>query len=333
MKTFVAIAKGKTRDSFLTQENLGLLKSFGEIREADDVLTEENIASSIGDSEVYMSCWGSPRLSKKILDAAPNLRLLAHLGGTVVPFVSKEMWQRGIKVISGNELLAQSTAEGALSYILAAQRDIPGFSINLKEKRLWKKSDAQTFSLIGKTIGIVSYGAVAKNLIKMLQPFRVRILVYDIIPLPEEEKQRLGMEQVSLETLFSISDIISVHTPLTPSTHHLIGKDLFEKIKPGALFVNTSRGEVIDQGALERVLENGKIRAMLDVYEKEPPSPECRLYSLPNIMMMPHMAGPTSDFRLHIAATLICECHGYIDLGTPLTHEIKEEYAANMSEH
>lgn len=333
MNTFIAIAKGKTRDTFLTQENLDLLKSFGEIREADGVLTEESIAASIGDSEVYMTCWGSPLLSKKILDAAPNLRLLAHLGGTVAPFISSEMWQRGIKVISGNEMLAESTAEGALSYILAAQRDIPGFSTNLKEKRQWKKSDAQNFSLIGKTVGIVSYGSVAKNLVRMLQPFRVRILVYDIVTLPEEEKQKFGMEQVSLETLFSDSDIISLHTPLTPSTYHLIGKDLFEKIKPGALFINTSRGEVIDQTALERVLADGKIRAMLDVYEKEPLPPDSRLYSLPNLMLMPHMAGPTIDFRAHIAAVLIHEGHGYIDLGMPLTHEIREEKARNMSAH
>ncbi len=332
MKTFIAIKKGNTHNSFLTQENINLLRSFGEIREAE-VPDEDSIALSVGNSEVYMTCWSSPRLSKKILDAAPHLRLLAHLAGTVAPYVSEEMWQRGIKVISGNEYLAESTAEGALAYILAAQRDIPRYSTDLKEKRLWKAADAQNFSLIGKTVGIVSYGAVAKNLVRMLQPFGVKILVYDIVPLPEEDKVEFGVEQVSLETLFSASDIISVHTPLTPATRRLIGKDLLGQIKPGALFVNTARGEVVDQGALEQVLAGGKIRAVLDVFEKEPPPPECRLYSLPNVMMMPHMAGPTSDLRPKIAAALIRECHEYIDLGAPLRHEIKRQQAENMSEH
>ncbi|MGI6167375.1 MAG: hydroxyacid dehydrogenase [Eubacteriales bacterium] len=333
MKTFIAVKKGNTRDSFLTRENIELLGSFGEIREAGDVLDEDSVALSITDSEVYLTCWGSPRLSKKILDAAPNLVLLAHLGGTVAPYVSDELWKRGIKVISGNEFLAESTAEGALAYILAAQRDIPRYSTDLKEKRLWKKADAQNYSLIGKTVGVVSYGAVAKKFVRMLQPFRVRILVYDIIPLSEVEKVKYGIEQVPLDKLFSDSDIISVHTPLTQSTRRLIGRELFEKMKPGALFVNTARGEVIDQGALEEVLAAGKIRAVLDVFEKEPPPPECRLYSLPNVMMMPHMAGPTTDLRPKIAAALIRECHEFIDLSVPLRHEIKMQQAENMSEH
>jgi phosphoglycerate dehydrogenase-like enzyme len=332
LKTFIAIKKGNTRDSFLTQENLGLLRSFGEIREAEH-LAEDSIALSIGNSEVYMTCWGSPRLSRKILDAAPNLVLLAHLGGTVAPYVSDEVWRRGIKVISGNEFLAVSTAEGALAYILAVQRDIPRYSTDLKEKRIWKKPGAQSFSLIGKTVGVVSYGAVAKNLVRMLQPFGVKILVYDIVSLPEVEKVKYGIEQVPLDTLFSVSDIVSLHTPLTPATRRLIGKDLLGKMKPGALFVNTARGEVIDQSALEEVLADRKIRAVLDVFEKEPPPPECRLYTLPNVMMMPHMAGPTSDLRPKIAAALIRECHDYIDLGSPLRHEIKKPQAENMSEH
>ena len=182
-------------------------------------------------------------------------------------------------------------------------------------------------------MGVVSYGAVAKNLVRMLQPFGVKILVYDIVSLPEVEKVKYGIEQVPLDTLFSVSDIVSLHTPLTPATRRLIGKDLLGKMKPGALFVNTARGEVIDQSALEEVLADRKIRAVLDVFEKEPPPSECRLYTLPNVMMMPHMAGPTSDLRPKIAAALIRECHDYIDLGSPLRHEIKKPQAENMSEH
>ena len=332
MKTFIAIENDETRATFLTEKNMTLLKSFGEVHEISGELSVQNAASQVGSCDVYMTCWGSPKLEKAVLDSAPDLKLLVHLCGTVVPFVSEEMFKRGIRVISGNAFFARSTAEGALAYILAAQRNIPFYSSELKEKRRWKCENAPNMSLIGKTVGLVSFGAVAKNLAEMLQPFGVKLLVYDIVPIPDKLKERFGITQVSLEELFSSSDIISVHTPLNPATHRLIGKELFEKIKPNALFVNTSRGKVIDQAALEKALENRRFRAVTDVYEHEPPAQDCGLYSAPGLIMMPHMGGPTLDLRSTIAETLIREAHGFIDCSEKLNNEITADAAFSMSE-
>lgn len=332
MKTFIAIENDETRRTFLTPENMNLLKSFGEVREIAGELSAENAAVQISDSDIYMTCWGSPKLDKALLDSAPNLKLLVHLCGTVAPFVSEEMYNRDIKVISGNAFFARSTAEGALAYILAAQRNIPLYSTELKGNRRWKCENAPNMSLIGKTVGLVSFGAVARNLAEMLQPFGVKLLVYDIVPISEELKERLKITQVSLDELFSTADIISVHTPLNSETHRLIGKELFEKIKPNALFVNTSRGGVIDQSALEKALKDYRFRAVLDVYEQEPPAPECGLYSAPNLIMMPHMGGPTLDLRSRIAETLIREAHGFIDCSEKLRNEITQNAAFSMSE-
>ena len=331
MKTFIAIENDETRATFLPPENMALLKEYGEVREIKGELSEENAAAQIGGSEVYMTCWDSPRLDREILAAAPNLKLLVHLGGTVVPFVSEEMFERGIRVISGNAFFARSTAEGALAYILAAQRNIPYYCTELKEKRRWKCENAPNMSLIGKTVGLVSFGAVARNLAEMLQPFGVRLLVYDIVDIPEYTKKRLGITQVSLDELFSSADIISVHTPLNSATHRLIGSELFRKIKPNALFVNTSRGGVVDGEALINALKECRFRAVLDVYDEEPPKPDSELFSAQGLIMMPHMGGPTLDLRSAIAETLIKEAHGYIDLSENLVNEITRENAFNMS--
>ncbi len=333
MKTFIAIENDETRASFLTDENMDFLGKCGEVKEISGELTKENIAAQISDAQVYMTCWGSPRLDKTILDAAPCLKLLVHLCGTPAPFVSEEMFKRGIKVISGNAFFAESTAEGALSCILAAQRNIPFYSTELKNNRKWKEDNARNKGLIGKTVGIVSFGAVAKNLVRMLAPFRVKLLVYDIVPVPDEYKEKYGITQVSLEELFSCSDIISVHTPLNTETHGLIGKSLFELIKPDALFVNTSRGEIIDQQALTDFLMQGRFRAVLDVYEKEPPEKDCGLYDAPGLIMMPHMGGPTFDLRSEIAKALIEESRRYIDEGLPPENEIPAEVCKKMSEY
>ena len=197
---------------------------------------------------------------------------------------------------------------------------------------MWKTSASYTAGLMGRTVGIVSYGTIARKLVRILSRFNVKIMVYDINPLPEKDVIEYRLTQASLERIFSECDIISLHTPLFDSTRHLIGKELLSKIKEGALFVNTSRGAVVDQQALEKELATGRFRAVLDVYEKEPPESDCPLFELPNVMMLPHMAGPTVDMHSFITRELLKEAAGFIDGGLALSHEITRERAAAMSE-
>ncbi len=333
MKSFVTLPKNSVFPTFFTDENVALAESLGEVvwNEKEIQLTPEEIAESIKDSEIYVTGWGSPRLDARILDSAPNLKLLVHLCGTVVPVVSDELWQRGIRVISGNDFFAESVAEGTIGYILSALRDIPKYSSRLKNEKKWKTSSDTNRGLLGKTVGIVSYGAIAHHLVRMLQPFRVKIKIYDIKPIPEEDKARYNIAEASLEEVFSTCDIVTVHTPLNDKTHHLIGGELLSLLPDDALFVNTSRGAVVDQAALERELASGRFRAFLDVYEKEPPSVESRLYRLPNVIMMPHMGGPTIDLRRDITQALLIEASDFLKNGAPLPHEITRAAASMMS--
>ena len=335
MKALIALPRGAVFDTFFPPENIALAESLGEIvwNPLDRQLTPAEAAEMIVGCDTYITGWGSPRLDRAMLDAAPNLRLLTHLCGTVTPVVSDEVWARGVRVLSGNRFFAESVAEGTLAYILAALRDIPLYSSRLKQEQRWKKNTDYNAGLAGKTIGLVSYGTIARNLVRLLSVFRVRILVYDIAPLPAADVERYHLEQVSLETIFAESDIISLHTPLLPQTHHLIGADLLGRIRPGALFVNTARGAVVDQAALEAELADGRFRAVLDVYEKEPPPPECALYRLPNVMMMPHMGGPTIDLRQQITAALLGESAAFLADGTPSLSEITPAMAKTMSAH
>ena len=334
MRSFISLAKGNTFDSFFDSENIELTRTLGGAvwNEYPRRMTAEEVAERIGDCENYVTLWSSPRLDAEILRNAPRLKLLTHLGGTVVPFVSDEMWDRGIKVISANDYFAESVAEGVLAYILAALRDIPRYSRELKEEKKWKTSLSCSAGLMGKTVGLVSYGTIAKKLVPILSRFKVRIMVYDIKPLPACDVERYGLIQASLDRVFSECDIISLHTPLFDATCHLIGEELLSKIKDGALFVNTSRGAVVDQSALERELAVGRFKAVLDVYEKEPPEEDCLLYTLPNVIMMPHMAGPTTDMHRLITRELLLEGAAYIDRGEPLVHEITRDMAATMSQ-
>jgi phosphoglycerate dehydrogenase-like enzyme len=334
MKSFISVARGTNFDTFFDRENIELAESLGGAvwNTSEHRMTPEQVAEGIGECENYVTLWSSPRLDEQILDSAPKLKLLTHLGGTVVPFVSDAMWERGIRVLSGNRFFAESVAEGTLGYMLAALRDIPYYSRRLHDERKWRSSTFYNRGLAGKRIGIVSYGAIARHLVRILSAFRVSLYVYDIKPLPAEDVAAYGLHQASLEEIFSECDIISVHTPLFDATYHLIGAPLLSRIREGALFLNTSRGAVIDQAALERELADGRFRAVLDVYEKEPPAPDCPLYDLPNVLMMPHMGGPTVDLRAFITDTLLREADAYLREGAPIPSEITREMSLTMSQ-
>ena len=333
MKAFVSIPKGNIFDTFFTTENIRLAEELGEMvwNDSTQQMTEHELAKRIGNCDTYVTLWKSPALTKTVLDCAPNLKLLVHLGSTVVPFVSDAMWERGIRVISGFDYFSRSTAEGTIAYMLAAQRRIPYFNNRLCREGIWRAEDDHTDGLIYKTIGIVSYGGVGRYVAKMLSAFQVNLKVYDIREIPVQDKEAYGIRQCTLEELFSTCDIISIHTPYNPSTHHLIDDHLLSLIKRDALLVNTARGSIIDQAALTQHLMQGHFRAALDVLEKEPIAPTDPLPRLKNVLLTPHQAGPTFNLRPLITESLLREAADYIDRGQSLRNEIKKEYADQMS--
>lgn len=333
MKAFIACPRGNNFDTFFPPENVSLANDLGEIVWCDshEKLTTDKVAERIGDCDVYVSLWGSPRLDGQILSAAPGLRLHAHLCGTVVPYVSEEEWAAGIRVISGNDYFARSVAEGTVAYMLTALRDIPLFGSQLKVQKKWKKPTARNEGLWGKTVGIISFGAIGRHLAEYLRPFGVKLLIYDVVKLPDEVLSVYGARQAGLEEIFSQADVITVHTPLFDETEHLVSARLLSMIKPGALFVNTSRGQIVDEQALCRELADGRFRAFLDVFEKEPLPADSPLYELPNVFIMPHMAGPTVDLRRMIAHDLLIESAAFIDRGEGLKDEITRARAEKMS--
>ena len=333
MKAFVSLPQNSQFEHFFPEENLALASSLGDIRwnPLSRNMTASEVADAIGDAEVYVTGWGSPALDRTILDTAPNLRLLAHLCGSVSPFVSDALWERGVRVICGNDFFAESVAEGTIGYMLAALRDIPRYSHALKSEGKWKTSRDYTRSLLSKTVGIISYGTIARHLVRMLQPFRVKIKVYDIAPLPESDVLHYGLTAASMEEIFSTADIITVHTPLYDKTYHMIGKALFDLIPDHALFINTSRGAILDERALVSALQEGRFSAVLDVYETEPLPKDSPLLQQDNVLLMPHMGGPTTDLLKDITREILVEASDYIDHGTPLRHEITKERADTMT--
>lgn len=333
MKALINLPRNAVFDTFFTPENIALAESLGEMvwNGEDRQLSKAEVMEKIADCDLYVTGWGSQKLDAEVLAAAKRLKLHTHLCGTVVPFDDPCVWDEGVRVISGNRYFAESVAEGALGYMLAALRDIPYYSHRTKTRRIWKTDADTNQGLAGKKIGIVSYGAIGRNMARLLSAFRTDVRVYDIKPLPQEDVKAWKLTPAGLEEIFAECDIITLHTPLLEATRHMIGRELLQTIKPGALLVNTSRGAVIDQAALEEELATGRFRAFLDVYEVEPVPADSPLFDLPNVMMIPHMGGPTVDLRRVITHDLLLESRAFLELGGDLPNEITKDMAKTMS--
>ncbi|MEG2380930.1 MAG: hydroxyacid dehydrogenase [Oscillospiraceae bacterium] len=330
MKILITLPEGEIRDTFFTQEYMDRVKSYGELiwNDKGRAFTKAELIESAKNADVIMTCWGTPKIDDDIVKGAKQLKVVAHLGGSVAPYVEQEVFDSGVKVVSGNDYFAESVAEGVIAYALSALRDIPYYSERLKNKRDWYKGYNR--GIMDRSIGIVSFGAISKKLAKMLVPFRVNIKVYSR-NISDEVLKEYNMSRASLEEIFSTCDIISIHTALNDKTHHMIDKNLLSMIKRDALFINTARGGVIDEKALIEELKTNRFKAVLDVFEVEPLPITSPLYDLENVIIMPHMGGPTIDKRQFITLGLLEDIKGYMENGTVLKHEISKEQARQMS--
>ena len=185
----------------------------------------------------------------------------------------------------------------------------------------------------GKTVGLVSFGMIAKEVARMLQVFGCKVKVYSNHGVSAEEVEKYNIEPVSLEELFKTCDVISIHSGMTPKTYHMINAPLLATMKDGALLVNTSRGAVIDEAALEEEVITGRIRAVLDVFEAQPLSMDSRLRGLDNVLIIPHCGGPTVDVRAILTDAMIDDVVKCVSGDTNVPSRISMEYAKNMTSH
>lgn len=217
--------------------------------------------------DVCITGWGCKRFDKNVLENANELKIVAHTGGTVAPIVSDYLYEKGIKVISGNLIYAESVAEGVIAYILAALRDIPYYS-KLMNEGGWKSADYYIEGLLDKTVGLVGFGTITRYVIGFLKPYRTKIKVFSK-HIDQESIDKYGIQKASLEEIFTTCKIISIHSSKRPDTYHMIDKKLLQMIPDDSLFINTARGSIVDEEALTEELSKGRFKAVLDVFEVE----------------------------------------------------------------
>jgi len=293
--------------------------------------TPDSVAENpavLAEAEVFLSGWGCPRLTAELLDAAPNLKLVLYGAGTIKSLVTDEFWARGIPIVSAWNGNAVPVSEFSLAHILLGLKSVWQHVQLLRSEKAWQRLPiAGGFD---STVGLVSLGAIGKIMVERLRTFDVKIIAYDPF-VTAEQGAALGVEMVSLDELFRRSDVVSVHTPWLKETERLITAAHIASMKPYTTFINTSRGAVVcEEEVLEVLKDRPDLVAVIDVTYPEPPAADSPLYTLPNVILTPHIAGAIHGECRRMGQMMIAELERFL-AGQPLKWALTREQVAIMA--
>lgn len=256
-------------------------------------------------------CHGAPVITAEVLANAPQLRIIGELEGD--RFASRldldAIWARGIRVVDTTNASSYPVAEWALGLILIAMRNAGSqFREIVTGNKGWHRTELHRSPgmLTGKRVGLIGCGHMGRRLIKLLQPFGVEIWVHDPY-LPREMAEAIGFVQTSLTNIMAECNVIVCLAPLTTKTKGMIGEAELALIRPRSVFVNVSRGQVIDTAALVQRLQRGDIFAGLDVMDPEPVDPQHPIAQLPNVFLSPHIGWYSGDPHPHFFQLMVDE--------------------------
>jgi D-3-phosphoglycerate dehydrogenase len=252
--------------------------------------TREELKEIVGDYAAVSA--GMESWDREILSLAKNLKVIGRFGVGYDNIDLKAAEELGITVAIAKGINGAAVATMAIGLMISVLRKIPMFDRTTREGQ-WVR--AMGSDLDGKKVGLLGFGDIAQKTAKRLSGFDVEILAYDLFP-NEEAARSLNVKLTDKDTLLRECDIISCHLPNLPETRHTMNEAAFARMKPTAIFINTSRGPLVDEAALYQALKEGVIAgAGIDVYEQEPIRPDNPLLTLDNIVCTPHTSAETNE--------------------------------------
>lgn len=239
------------------------------------------------------------KVTRKVIEAAPRLRVVGRAGVGVDNVDVEAATQRGIVVMntpSGNTI---STAELTFSMLMGLARKIPQAHMSMKAGE-WNRKAFQGVELYNKTLGILGMGRIGTEVARRAIAFGMRVLAYDPF-LALSRAKALQVELVEVDDLYARADFITIHMPMTDETKGMVNANAFAKMKKGVRVLNCARGGIIDETDLQAAIESGQVAgAALDVYETEPPPTQFGLRSLPQVIMTPHLGASTEEAQENV---------------------------------
>ncbi len=276
------------------------------LEDADGIEVDHRPGISGGELEAAVAgCHGlvvrsGTHVTAGLLEAAALLEVIGRAGIGIDNVDVEAASKRGVVVMNtptGNNV---TTAEHTISMLLAAARHIPRADASLRAGQ-WRRGDFVGTEVCNKTLGIIGIGNVGAIVADRARGLKMKVIAYDPY-ITEEAAGRAGIEPVGLDELYARSDFISVHTPLTPETDGLLGRDAMTRMRPGVRLINCARGGIVDEQALAEAIRDGAIAAAaIDVFAEEPPGPDNPLLGLEEVVVTPHLGASTDEAQLNVA--------------------------------
>ncbi|HET8794472.1 MAG TPA: D-2-hydroxyacid dehydrogenase [Nitrososphaeraceae archaeon] len=245
------------------------------------------------------------KITSDVISKAKNAKIIARVGVGLDNIDVESATKYNIEVINSPESAINAVGELVIGLMLSMARNLMSADREMK-KGNWIKKELTGIELRGKYLGIVGVGNIGRNLARLARAFRMNIIGYDTFPIKSDFIKEVGMITTDFNTLISSSDFISCHVPYSLETKHMFNSSTFSKMKHTAFFINSSRGEVVDENSLYDALITKKIAgAALDVFENEPPTNK-KLIELPNLICTPHIGAQTYESQ-DLASNVIAE--------------------------
>ncbi|WP_225497815.1 hydroxyacid dehydrogenase [Arthrobacter sp. M4] len=296
---------------------------------ATEELNSPEVRSRLAEVEVLITSWGCPPLDEDVLEAAPRLRAVLHAAGSVRGHVGEPVFRRGLLVTSAADANAEPVAQYTLAAVLWALKKVPFLAQDARRFRQdWSYRELRgELSGRNRTVAIVGFSRIGRRVVALLRTLETGpILVVDPYADPAEVLAA-GAEPTELEDALVRADVLSLHAPSLPQTHHMIGEAELARMRPGATLVNTARGALVDGAALEHACVSGRLDAILDVTDPEPLPADSPLYDLPNVILTPHLAGSIGSETRRMTDAVLLELVRYAADLPPLSPITRENLA------
>lgn len=280
------------------------------------VSNAEQYREHLADAEAVL-IRSAVRITKEVFDLAPKLRVIGRAGVGIDNVDCDEATARGVVVMNTPGGNAISVAEHTLAFILSLARSVPGASVSTKAGK-WEKKKFLGNEVSGKTLGIVGFGNIGRQVARRAKPFGMEIIAHDPY-ISSDAVKDAGVELLSLDELYARADYITLHLSLTSETRAMINAESIAKMKDGVRIINCARGELIDSRALSDALLSGKAAgAALDVFETEPPS-QSPLLDLENVVATPHIGGSTAEAQEKVGIRIARQVRDFLKNGVVLS--------------
>lgn len=283
--------------------------------------------------DAVVTGWDSPRISERMLADAPNLGAIVHSAGSIRPFIPDSVWESGIRIASANDALGKGVAETTMGLIIAG---LKGFfpCAALTRGGHWQQAIpscgfGRVRELYDVTVGVIGASRTGRHVLRLLADFDAEVVLADPT-IDADEARELGVRLVDLDNLLRMSDVVSLHAPALPKLRHMLQAREFALMKDDAIFINTARGMLVDEASLVDELSTGRISAILDVTFPEPSSADHPFRKLPNVVLLPHIAGALTTGCLRQGRSVVDQLLEFA-AGNPMQGEITRSKFAVMA--